>query len=185
MSKLEELKKELLPLVMKYACLKLDQPIKLASGKMSQVYIDGRRVTLHPKGITLFAKAILELVNVNSFDAVGGPAIGADPIATAVSIFALMDKKKELPAFLIRKEVKQHGLQKQIEGMDLKSGMKVLIVEDVITTGTSVRNAIAVVEATGAKVDSVVCLLDREEGGKEMLHPYPLVPLFRRKEIKL
>lgn len=185
MSKLEELKKELLPLIMKHACLKLDQPIKLASGKMSQVYFDGRRVTLHPKGITLFAKAVLELVNVNSFDAVGGPAIGADPIATAVSIFALMDKKKELPVFLIRKEVKQYGLQKQIEGMDLKPGMKVLIVEDVITTGTSVRNAISVVEAAGAKVECVVCLLDREEGGKETLQPYRLTPLFKRDEVKL
>ncbi len=185
MSKLEDLKKELLPLVMKHACLKLDQPIKLASGKMSHVYFDGRRITLHPKGITLFAKAILELVNVNSLDAVGGPSIGADPIATAVSIFALIDKKKELPAFLVRKEAKQHGLQKQIEGMDLKTGMKVLMVEDVITTGSSVRNAISIVEATGAKVDCVVCLLDREEGGEENLHPYRLIPLFKRDEIKL
>ena len=61
MSKLEDLKKELLPLILKHACLKLDQPIKLSSGKMSQVYFDGRRITLHPKGITLFARAILEL----------------------------------------------------------------------------------------------------------------------------
>ena len=185
MTKLEELKKELLPLVIKHACLKLDQPIKLASGKMSQVYFDGRRITLHPKGMSLFAKAILELVNVNSLDAVGGPSIGADPIATAVSIYALIDKKKELPAFLVRKEAKQHGLQKQIEGMDLKPGMKVLIVEDVITTGSSVRNAISVVEATGAKVEGVVCLLDREEGGSETLRPHKLIPLFKRDEIKL
>ena len=185
MSKLEDLKKELLPLILKHACLKLDQPIKLSSGKMSQVYFDGRRITLHPKGITLFARAILELVDVKALDAVGGPAIGADPIATAVSIFALMDQKKELPAFLIRKEAKQYGLQKQIEGIDLKPGMKVLIVEDVITTGKSVRNAISLVEKTGAKVQFVICLLDREEGGKEALQPYPLIPLFKRDEIKL
>ncbi len=185
MSKLDDLKKELLPLVLKHACLKLDQPIKLASGKMSQVYIDGRRVTLHPKGISLFARAILELIDVNSLDAVGGPSLGADPIATAVSIFALMDQNKELPAFLVRKEVKQYGLQKQIEGMDLKPGMKVLMVEDVITTGCSVRNAISVVEETGAKVQCVVCLLDREEGGKEALHPYRLISLFKRGDVKL
>ena len=184
MSKLDDLKKELLPLVLKYACVKLDQPIKLSSGKMSQTYFDGRRVTLHPKGITLFAKAILELVDVNKFDAVGGPSIGADPIATAVSIFALMDRKKELPAFLVRKEVKQHGLQKQIEGLDLKAGMNVIMVEDVITTGSSVNYAISVVEATGAKVKCIVCLLDREEGGKETLQPYPLISLFKRDEIK-
>ncbi len=185
MSKLDELKKELLPLIEQYACIKLDQPIKLASGKMSQVYFDGRKITLHPKGISLFAKAILELVDVNQLHAVGGPSIGADPIATAVSIFALLDKKKELPAFLVRKEMKQHGLQKQIEGLELKPGMKVLIVEDVITTGSSVRNTISVVEQTGAKVQAVVCLLDREEGGREALQPYPLIPLFKRNEVKL
>lgn len=184
MSKLEDLKKELLPLVVKHACVKLEAPIKLASGKMSQMYIDGRRVTLHPKGIRLFARAVLELVDINSLDAVGGPSLGADPIATAVSIFAFLDRKKELPAFLVRKEVKQYGLQKQIEGMDLKSGMNVLVVEDVITTGSSVKNAISVIEATGAKVKCVVCLLDREEGGKETLHPYPLIPVFKRAEVE-
>ena len=183
-SKLDDLKKELLPLVVKHACVKLKAPIKLASGKMSQTYFDGRKVTLHPKGISLLARAILELVDVNAFHAIGGPSIGADPIATAVSIFALLERKKELPAFLVRKEVKQYGLQKQIEGMELKSGMNVLVVEDVITTGSSVKNAISVIEATGAKVKCVVCLLDREEGGKEMLHSYPLIPLFKRDEIK-
>lgn len=185
MSKLEDLKKELLPLVIKHACVKLEAPIKLASGKMSQVYFDGRKVTLHPRGISLFAKAILELIDPSTLDAVGGPSIGADPIAAAVSIFALQDKNKELPAFLVRKETKQYGLQKQIEGAELKPGMKVLIVEDVITTGSSVKNAISVVEATGAKVMAVVCLLDREEGGKETLHPYPLIPVFKRADVNL
>ena len=185
MSKLDDLKKELLPLIEKHACVKLDQPIKLASGKMSRVYFDGRRITLHPKGISLFAKAILELIDVRTLDAVGGPSIGADPIATAVSIFALLEQKKELPAFLVRKEMKQHGLQKQIEGLELKPGMKVLIVEDVITTGGSVRNTISVVEQTGAKVQAVICLLDRAEGAKEALKPYPLIPLFKRDEVKL
>ncbi len=93
MPKLDDLKKELLPLVRKEACLRLPEPIKLSSGKMSDVYFDGRKVTLHPKGMTLFARAILEVVKLDSLDAVGGPSIGADPIATAVSIFALLDKK--------------------------------------------------------------------------------------------
>ena len=185
MSKLEELKKELLPLVLKQACLKLPEPIKLASGKMSDVYFDGRKVTLDPDGITLFAKAILEAVKLDSLDAVGGPSIGADPIATAVSIFALLDKKKKLPVFLIRKEPKQYGLQKQVEGAGLRPGMKVLIVEDVVTTGKSVLNAISVVESLGAKVVQVVCLLDRDEGGSEALRPYGFTPIFKRDEVKI
>lgn len=183
MAKLEELKAKLLPMIRTKAQVKLSEPIKLASGKMSDVYFDGRKVTLDPEGVTLFARAILELVNVNSLDAVGGPSIGADPIATAVSIFAFLDRNKRLPAFLVRKETKQHGLQKQIEGANLKPGMRVLIVEDVITTGQSVRNAISVVEASGAKVIQVVCLLDREEGGTELLRSYSLTPLFGRNEI--
>ncbi|MBI4372866.1 MAG: orotate phosphoribosyltransferase [Candidatus Omnitrophica bacterium] len=184
MTKLEELKRELLPFVRKHAQLKLPEPIKLSSGKMSDVYFDGRKVTLHPKGITLFARAILEVIQLDSLDAVGGPSIGADPIVTAVSIFAFLDKQKELPAFLIRKEPKQYGLQKQVEGTDLKKGMKVLIVEDVITSGKSVLNAIATVESTGAQVVQVVCLVDRGEGGKQALEPYPLISIFTRDEVE-
>lgn len=183
MAKLEELKKELLPFVKKYACLILPEPIKLSSGKMSDVYFDGRKVTLHPEGMTLFARAILELIPLHSIDAVGGPSIGADPIATAVSLLAYLEKKKTLPVFLVRKEAKQHGLQKQIEGASLKPGMNVLIVEDVVTTGKSVRNAISVVEATGAKVVGVICLVDRKEGGREALAPYPLTSVFTREEV--
>ena len=184
MPKLEELKSQLLPLVRKHACLRLPEPIKLSSGKMSDVYFDGRKVTLHPEGITLFARAILELVSLNSIDAVGGPSIGADPIATAVSILAYLEKNKKLPVFLIRKEPKQYGLQKQVEGTDLRPGMKVLIVEDVVTTGKSVRNAISVVETTGAEVVGVVCLVDRDEGARAALHPYSLTSLFTREEVE-
>ncbi len=184
MSKLEEIKKQLLPLVRKQAQMKLPEPIKLSSGKMSDVYFDGRKVTLHPEGITLFARAILELVKLDSLDAVGGPSIGADPIATAVSIFAFLDRNKKLPVFLIRKEPKQYGLQKQVEGADLKPGMNVLIVEDIVTTGKSVRDAISVVEGLGAKVTQVVCLVDRNEGGAQALHSYSLTPLFTRDEIE-
>ena len=184
MAKLEELKAQLLPLVRSQARIRLPAPIKLSSGKVSDVYFDGRKVTLHPEGITLFARAILELVKLDKLDAVGGPSIGADPIATAVSIFALLDKNKKLPAFLIRKEPKLYGLQKQVEGVDLKSGMKVLIVEDIVTTGQSVRNAISVVEGLGAKVVQVICLLDRNEGGSQTLHPYQLTSLFTRDEIE-
>jgi len=184
MSKLEELKKELLPFVRKNAYLKLSEPIRLASGKMSDRYFDGRKVTLHPEGMSLFARAILELIDVNRVDAVGGPSIGADPIATAVSLFALIDKKKVLHAFLVRKEPKPHGLQRQIEGADLKAGMNVVVVEDVITSGKSVLNAILAIEKLGAKVVQVICLVDRKEGGAELLASYHFTPLFLREEVE-
>ena len=184
MSKLETLKEKLLPILQTKARLKLPEPVRLSSGKMSDVYFDGRKVTLDPEGITLFARAILELIKLDTVDAVGGPSIGADPIATAVSIFALQDKKKRIPAFIIRKEPKPYGLQKQIEGCDLKPGMKVLIVEDVVTSGKSVRNAIEAVECLGAQVVQVVCLFDRNEGGREALAPYPFAALFARNEVE-
>ncbi len=183
MTKLDELKKKLLPLIRKNARLKLPAPIQLSSGKMSDRYFDGRKITLDPKGVTLFARAILELVDVQKFDAVGGPSIGADPIATAVSILAYLDKKIVIPAFLVRREPKQYGLQKQVEGVDLKPGMNVLIVEDIVTTGSSILNSIQAVESLGAKVAHIVCLLDRDEGGSAALGPYAYTPLFTRKEV--
>jgi orotate phosphoribosyltransferase len=185
MPKLEELKIKLLPIVKSQAWLKLKEPIKLASGKMSNTYFDGRKVTLDPEGMTLFARAILELVDISRLDAVGGPSLGADPIATAVSLIAYLEKKKTLPVFLIRKEPKPYGLQKQVEGADLHQGMNVLVVEDVITTGKSVKAAISIVESCGAKVTQVVCLVDRNEGGKESLKPHALISVFKREEVEL
>jgi orotate phosphoribosyltransferase len=183
-SKLADYKKELLPFVKKHAYLKLDKPIQLASGKMSDTYFDGRRITLHPEGMTLFAHAIIQSVDLSKIDAVGGPSIGADPISTAVSLIAYSEYKKVLPAFLIRKEPKKHGLQRQVEGWEITKGMKLLIVEDVITSGKSVLQAIGAVEALGAVVAQVICLLDREEGGREALKGYPYTPVFSRKDIE-
>ena len=184
MPKLDELKKELLPLIRKNAWLKLPEPIQLSSGKMSDRYFDGRKVTLDPKGVTLFARAILELVDTKKINAVGGPSIGADPIATAVSVLAYLDRQIEIPAFLIRKEPKSYGLQKQVEGADLKPGMNVLIVEDIVTTGKSILNVIGAVELLGAKVAQIVCLLDRDEGGGAALSSYLYTQLFTRKEVE-
>ena len=184
MSKLSELKADLLPLVRKRAFLKLTEPIRLSSGKMSDQYFDGRKITLHPETMALFGRAILELIDLDKIDAVGGPSIGADPIATAVSIFAWLERKKVIPAFLIRKEPKSYGLQKQVEGTDLKPGMKVLVVEDVVTSGKSVLNAISVIESLGAKVAQIICLVDRNEGGNSALKAYRFTPLFTREEVE-
>lgn len=184
MGTLDSLKTQLAPILRTRAYIKLAEPIKLASGKMSDTYFDGRQITLHPEGMSLFARCILEVAPLSQLQAVGGPSIGADPIATAVSLFAWLERKVVVPAFLVRKEPKKHGLQKQIEGAELKPGMNVLIVEDVVTSGKSVLQAISVVESLGAKIAQVVCLVDRNEGGREALAKYQYVPIFRRDEIE-
>lgn len=184
-ARLQDLKQELLPLLKKYAQLKLEQPIQLASGKMSTDYFDGKQITMIADRAVLFARAVLEMVDLDNLDAVGGLTIGADPIASAISIMAYLDKGKNLPAFIVRKEPKKHGLQKSMEGAFLKAGQTVLIVDDVITSGGSTIKAIEAVEAIGVKVGHIICLVDRQEGGGEKLaQKYKYTPLFTRKEIE-
>ena len=182
-AKLESLKKELLPELKRHAFIQLEKPITLASGKVSSTYFDGKQITLFPNRLTLFARAILELVDLDAIDAVGGPTIGADPIATAVSLIAFLEKKKSLPAFIVRKEPKKHGLRKSIEGCPLKQGDRLLIVEDVVTSGKSVMQAIQVVESLGCRVAQIACLVDREEGASEAFRPYRFTPVFKRAEV--
>jgi len=183
-SHLQIIKQELLPKLKSQAFTRLEKPITLASGKTSQVYFDGKQITLIPDNAVLFARGILELVGSNKIDAIGGPTLGADPIATAVSLMAYLDRGKVIPAFIVRKEPKKHGLQKLIEGYQLKKGDKVLMVEDVITSGKSVMEAIRVVESLGAEIAQIACLVDRKEGGAEALSKYHFTPLFVREEIE-
>jgi len=127
---------------------------------------------------------ILSMLAGAKVDAVGGPTIGADPIAAAVAILSC-HREPPLKAFIVRKEAKQHGLEKMIEGPLLQEGDRVVIVEDVITTGGSVLKAIQEVEKLKAKVVRVVCLVDREEGAKETLASYNYTPIFNLKELGL
>jgi len=165
--------------------------VKLASGEESDYYIDCRRTTLDPEGAFLTAQTILELLEREGIeaDAIGGPPIGAHPIVAAVAAVsyqrAKFEKKgKPLPALLIRKERKQHGLQKQIEGIDLEKIRSVVIVDDVCTTGESTLQALAAVEEAGLHVAAVISLVDREAGGSEKLRKrYRYIPIFTAKEL--
>jgi len=152
----------------------------LASGGKSNFYVDGKQVTLDPQGSYLLAKVILEKLEGLDVDAIGGLTIGADPIAAAVAITS-RDRKKPISGFIVRKEVKKHGLQKEIEGI-VKPGWKVVIVDDVITKGTSTAKAIKTVEKMGCKVVKVTCLVDREEGGAQTLKDYDFDPIFKKSE---
>ncbi len=183
-SNLAQLKAELIPLIKQHAFVKLKEPITLTSGKQSSIYFDGKQITLFPDRAVLFARSVLQLVDLNKIDCVGGLTLGADPVVMAISLIAYLDHKKVIPAFIVRKEPKKHGLQKLIEGYQLKKGNRALVVDDVVTTAKSTLQAIKVVEEYGGVVVQVSCLVDREEGGKAALSKYRFTPVFIRSEIE-
>ena len=136
----------------------------LASGKKSHYYVDGRRVTLSARGATLIGREMLaQLADFPDVAAVGGLTMGADPIVGAVLAAAGAGARPKLTGFLVRKEAKQHGTGKLIEG-PLSAGMSVAIVDDVATTGGSSLQAVSAVEAFGCRVACVLVVLDRLEG---------------------
>ena len=160
--------------------------VKLASGRESDFYFDGKQTTLHAVGGFLVGKLFYEAIkDVAGVQAVGGITLGADPIATATSIAAHLDGK-QMHAFIIRKEPKGHGTGAWLEGRkNLKPGSKVVIVEDVVTSGGSSMKAIKRAEEEGLKVLGVVTLVDREEGGRENIEKegYWLKSIFTKAEI--
>ena len=157
----EELKKIILERSLKFG------DFILASGKKASYYLDGKQTTLDAKGLTLVGEGILELLQADGKlpDAVGGMSIGADPITAAILTVAGM-KGRELRGFLVRKESKGHGTNKFVEG-PVKAGDSVVVVEDVVTTGGSSLKAIERLEEAGIKVEGVIAIVDRMEGGAE------------------
>jgi len=149
----------------------------LASGKKASYYLDCRQVTLDSAGALLVAEGILELLGDDLPDAVGGMAIGADPISAAV-ITVAATRGKSISGFIVRKQPKGHGTGRDVEG-PVRPGQTAVIVEDVVTTGGSSLAAIERVEAFGMKVVGVIALIDRLEGGHEAFakRGYELRPL--------
>jgi orotate phosphoribosyltransferase len=141
----------------------------LASGRQSSLYIDARLTTMTPEGQRLIGRLGLQAIRDGSWDAdaVGGLTLGADPIAYAIC-HSSADSARPLRAFTVRKEPKAHGTGKQVEG-PLGKDDRVVIVEDVITTGGSAAKAIEAVRREGAVPLGVLALVDREEGGREHL----------------
>ncbi|MBP87302.1 MAG: orotate phosphoribosyltransferase [Planctomycetaceae bacterium] len=146
----------------------------LASGKKASFYLDCRKVTLHPRGANLIAAGILELLGDDLPDAIGGMAIGADPITAAVITLA-GQQDRPLKGFIVRKESKTHGKGRDVEG-PVESGQTAVIVEDTTTTGGSSLKAIEKAEASGLKVQGVISVVDRLSGAAEIFaeRGYPL-----------
>jgi len=164
---IDELKRDLGLLIRKLSYR--EGKFVLASGKESTFYVDVKNVSLHPRGATLIGELIWRLLDAKRFGGVGGPTLGADPLATAASLAAL-NVGVDLPAFIIRKEPKKHGTSQWIEGREnLKERSELLVIEDVVTTGGSSLKAIEKVRAEGFKVSHLVAILDRNEGGAEAL----------------
>lgn len=142
----------------------------LASGKRSTYYIDAKETTLNPEGMFLVGKLMYEITReLPGIEAVGGVSIGGDPLVCAV-VLESFNKKDNLAGFLIRKEPKGHGTNRWVEGgKNLKKGMNVVILEDVVTTGGSSLKAIEATEKEGYVVKGIVAILDRLEGGKDTI----------------
>jgi len=159
----------------------------LTSGKTSDFYIDGKQTTLSAEGAYLCGKLLMELVykSGENIEAIGGMTLGADPLVTAASVVSFLEEKP-IPAFIVRKEAKGHGTGNYIEGLkNMPEGCTVALVEDVVTTGGTLLKVIERVEAQGFKVGLVATVVERQEGGVEVLEKagYRLESVFTREEL--
>jgi orotate phosphoribosyltransferase len=141
----------------------------LASGRRSDLYVDARLTTMHPEGLALIGPLALAAIRDAEWnaDSVGGLTLGADPVSYAIA-YASSGTSHPLRAFTVRKEAKAHGTGKLIEG-PFAHGDRVVVVEDVVTTGDSALRAATAVKAHGGTVAGVITVVDREEGGREAI----------------
>ncbi len=140
----------------------------LSSGKESNYYLDGRIITLTPEGAYLVANIILEMTKDESIGAIGGPTLGADPIAGAIAALSFINGQK-IKTFIVRKSVKEHGTQKQVEGPELKKGERVILIDDVATSGKAIIEAQQALARIGVLVDKAIVIVDRNQGAVENL----------------
>lgn len=139
----------------------------LSSGIKSSYYFDGRLISLHPEGAYWLGKAFLKEIRAHNISAVGGPAMAAIPLVTAVALTSQIEGTP-VQAFFVRPEAKAHGTGQQIEGR-LESGSRVMIVDDVCTSGNSLLMAIQAAQEAGCLVAKVMVILDRQQGGGRKL----------------
>jgi orotate phosphoribosyltransferase len=163
---LRELKLRLKALLKKEALKK--GRFVLSSGKISDYYLDGRVITLTPEGAYLVANIILELIKDKNIHAVGGPTLGADPIVGAIAVLSHL-KNLPLKTFIVRKNAKDHGTKRQIEGPALKKNSRVILVDDVATTGKALIESRQALRQGGIRVIEAIVIVDRNEGARENL----------------
>jgi len=177
MSAREKLKEEILKKAVVHG------NVILSSGKEAEYYVDLRRVTLDSTAAPLVGEVMLELTKDLDFEAVGGLTLGADPVATAMMHIAAQ-KGRKIDAFVVRKAEKAHGLQRRIEGPDIK-GRKVLAVEDTSTTGESVLTAVEALKEAGAIVVGVAVIVERGARSRVELASLPYLAVYELEDLGL
>jgi len=178
------MKKRLIELIIEKAFKYSKEPVfKLVSGRMSNYYFNCKAVTLHPEGMYLIGNLIFDLIKDMDIKGIGGLTLGADPIASAAAYTSYL-KGKPVEAFVVRKTPKSHGTMQWIEG-NVKKGDRVVIVDDVITTGKSTIEAINRAKEEGLGIVKVIALIDRQEGGREAVETlgYKLDSIITRDEV--
>ena len=138
----------------------------LSSGQKSSYYINCKQVTLRAEGALVIGRLILSLLPEDT-EAVAGLTLGADPLVSSVSVVSAYENQP-IPALIIRKQAKGHGTQAYIEGPTLSPGAKVVVLEDVVTTGKSAMQAVERLQAAGYQVEQIISLVDREQGGTQL-----------------
>lgn len=138
----------------------------LSSGQRSSYYINGKQVTLHPQGALAIGRILLSQLPTDT-QAVAGLTLGADPIVSAVSVVSAYENRP-IPALIVRKESKGHGTMAYIEGPSLPTDASVVVLEDVVTTGKSALKAVERLKQAGYRVNQVMALVDRQQGGAEL-----------------
>jgi orotate phosphoribosyltransferase len=183
---LQRMRQRLIELILEHSFRYAKRPrYKLASGRMSNFYFNCKPTTLDSEGMLLIGHLMYALIKKEGWavDGVGGLTLGADPLANAIA-YTFAIKGEHIKAFVVRKERKSHGTMAWIEG-GVKKGDRVLIVEDVITTGGSSIKAINRARRSGLKVIGVLALIDRQEGGREAIERQglPFRAIFTKEEI--
>ena len=168
---LDEMKPRLAEIILERSFQYRDNPpFTLASGKTSNYYFNCKTTTMDPEGMHLIGNILFEMLVDAGITAAGGLTLGADPMANALSLISYQ-KGKPIKSFAVRKDVKDHGTKKGIEG-NVVPGERVAILDDVITTGGSTITAIEITREAGLKVNRAIALVDREEGGRENIRKY-------------
>ena len=160
----DTLREVLLDAIAKYAYVEGD--FVLSSGAKSTYYINCKQVTLRAEGGLALGRLLWELLPENTA-AVAGLTLGADPMVSAVSVVSAYEGKP-IPALIIRKKPKGHGTKAYIEGPTLPAGSKIVVLEDVVTTGGSALTAVERLQDAGYEVSQILSLVDREQGGMEL-----------------
>jgi len=160
-----------------------DPPFTLASGRKSNYYFNCKPTTLDPEGMNLIGQVLFDMLQDTPITAAGGLTLGADPIANALAVISYQ-MGRPIKSFIVRKDIKNHGTKSAIEG-NVQAGERVVIIDDVITTGGSTIIAIEHARGAGLVIDRVITLIDREEGGRESIlkHAQTVQSVFTRTQI--